>query len=144
MRVLVVEDEALIAQLIEDVLIEAGYEVLGPVSSVAEALELAREEPVDLALLDVNLGLGGDGVDLAHRLHERQGLPCLFASASAREALRACDVALGLLRKPFGPKELVLAVEAASAVLAGAKPARVPRGMDLFAHAQRLLARPAA
>jgi DNA-binding response OmpR family regulator len=132
MRVLVVEDEPLIAMLVRHALTRAGHEVVGPVSSVAVALRLAQEQPIDLALLDIDLGRGGSGVHLARCLHERQGPPCLFASGSYDEAHGACDVALGVLSKPYGAEDLVLAVAAAEAVLAGAQPVRVPHVMELF------------
>src|SRR5688500_12869369 len=128
MRVLVVEDEALISLLIKHALVQAGHEVVGPVSSVAKALRLAQEQPVDLALLDIDLGRGGNGVDLARCLCERQGLPCLFASGSTHEARDARDVALGLLNKPYGSKEVVLAVEAAGVLMGGRTPAQAPAG----------------
>jgi DNA-binding response OmpR family regulator len=128
----VVEDEALIAFMVEHALAQAGHEVLGPVPSVAEALKLAQEQPVDLALLDVDLGLGGNGVDLARCLCEHQGLACLFASGSPREAQRARDVALGLLSKPYSAEEVVLAVEAAAALIAGEKPVKLPASMVIF------------
>ena len=54
-KVLIVEDETLIAMLVEDMLIDLGYEVLGPATRLQRALEMARDESFDLALLDVNL-----------------------------------------------------------------------------------------
>ena len=132
MRVLVVEDEPLIAMLVRHALTRAGHEVVGPVSSVAVALRLAQEQLVDLALLDIDLGRGGSGVHLARLLHERQGPPCLFASGSSDQAHGARDVALGLLSKPYGADDLVLAVAVAEAVLMGDQPAQVPHGMELF------------
>jgi hypothetical protein len=61
-----------------------------------------------LALLDIDLGRGGNGVDLARSLHELQGPPCLLASGSTHEAQRARDVALGLLSKPYAGDGAVL------------------------------------
>jgi len=54
-RILVVEDEMLVAMLIEDMLAEAGCVVIGPFARVPEALAAARTETVDAALLDVNV-----------------------------------------------------------------------------------------
>jgi DNA-binding response OmpR family regulator len=132
MRILVVEDEPLIALVVKDALVRAGHEVLGPVASVGAALELVHDHSVDLALLDVNLGRGGNGIDLARRLHERHRIVSLFASASYREAYQASDVAMGLLSKPYGEPELVLAVDVAATVLAGGKATRVPNSLELF------------
>ena len=55
LRILVVEDEALIAMMIEDYLLDMGHEVVGPVSRLEAAVETAREGAFDCALLDVNL-----------------------------------------------------------------------------------------
>jgi CheY-like chemotaxis protein len=132
MRVLVVDDEALIALLNEEVLADAGHEVVGPVASAAAALWLARSGHIDLALLNIRLWRGGSGVELARCLHQLHGIRSLFASSSAREARRGSDVALGLLNKPYSPADLVLAVAAADTIMAGARPVQVPQGMELF------------
>ena len=55
-RILVVEDEPLIAMLIEDILRERGCDVIGPASTVADGLRLATADRLDAALLDVNIG----------------------------------------------------------------------------------------
>lgn len=55
-RALLIEDEMLVAMLIEDALVEAGCEVVGPISRVADALRALDETAIDFALLDVNLG----------------------------------------------------------------------------------------
>jgi CheY-like chemotaxis protein len=55
-RILVVEDEPLIAMLIEDILRERGCDVVGPAATVADGLRLVTDAPLDAALLDVNIG----------------------------------------------------------------------------------------
>lgn len=55
-RVLVVEDSLLIAMEVEDLTVQCGYDVAGPVGSVSAALESVRDEPLDAAILDINLG----------------------------------------------------------------------------------------
>jgi DNA-binding response OmpR family regulator len=132
MRVLVVDDEALIALLNEEVLADAGHEVVGPVASAAEALWLARRGRIDLALLDIDLGRGGSGVELARCLHQLHGIRSLFASSRACEARQGSDAALGLLNKPYSPDDLVLAVAAADTIMAGGRPVHVPQGMEVF------------
>ncbi|QND66650.1 response regulator [Mesorhizobium loti] len=78
LRVLVVEDEALVAMLIEDMLLELGYEVLGPAMRLGPALEMARDEIFDLAVLDVNLA-NEQSFPVAQLLQER-GIPFVFAT----------------------------------------------------------------
>ncbi|TCT10651.1 response regulator receiver domain-containing protein [Tepidamorphus gemmatus] len=68
MRVLVVEDEFLIAMEVESLLTEAGHEVVGPVADIEEALGLIAKQPIDAAVLDVNLGDGATSARLAAEL----------------------------------------------------------------------------
>ncbi len=72
MRVLVVEDEFLIAMEVEDLLTEAGHEVVGPVGDVEAALALIGRQPIDAAVLDVNLGDGATTVRVAAELARRR------------------------------------------------------------------------
>ena len=76
-RVLIVEDELLVALMIEDLLADLGCEVVGPFGSVAQALSAAGSEPIDLAVLDVNLG-----GEMVYPVAERLGYGILtFVSA---------------------------------------------------------------
>jgi|tagenome__1003787_1003787.scaffolds.fasta_scaffold20392558_3 CheY-like chemotaxis protein len=84
-RVLVVEDELIIALEIEDALRRAGYAVVGLVSTVQEAERLAREEPLDAVVLDVSLH-GGRAFPIADALAARV-VPFVFVTAYSREAL---------------------------------------------------------
>jgi DNA-binding response OmpR family regulator len=83
--VLVVEDELLIALEIEDALRRAGYEVVGLVSTAREAERLAREEPLDAAVLDVSLH-GGRAFPIADALVARN-VPFVFVTAHSKEVL---------------------------------------------------------
>jgi CheY-like chemotaxis protein len=80
LRVLIVEDEALIAMVYEDLLAEQGCESLGPAASVAQALALIAADPPDAALLDVNLD-GEISGPVAERLHQ-EGIPFLVVTGS--------------------------------------------------------------
>lgn len=77
-KVLVVEDEPMIAMLIEDMLIDLGCTVIGPAMGLAEGLELADTPELDAAVLDVNLN-GQRSYGLADALATR-GIPVLFAT----------------------------------------------------------------
>lgn len=66
MRILIVEDDALIALSIEDILTEAGHTVVGLAPSKIQALRLAKQTHPDLALIDLRLADGMTGVDLVH------------------------------------------------------------------------------
>ncbi len=136
MRILIVEDEALIAMVLADSLEDGGHVVVGPAATMAEALALCEAAPPELAVLDVNLGDGSNGVDVARALLERWGVLSIFASAQMMEARRARDIALGHIRKPYGAETVLRSVEVAREVMRGGKPVTVPAGFELFAAAE--------
>jgi cobalt-zinc-cadmium efflux system membrane fusion protein len=131
-RILVVDDDHVLLQVLSRVLSREGYTVL-PAADAAEAVERAAQEPPELALLDLCLK-DGDGVDLARRLHARQAdLPLILMTAyplRLSEHEGAADQFRRVLTKPLNLEELRRAVRAA---LDGesADPARP----DLFWHA---------
>jgi CheY-like chemotaxis protein len=104
-RVLIVEDEYLVAMLIEDVLEECGCSVLGPFGTVDAALEAARTETFDLAVLDVNLR-GIKVYPVAELLAERH-IPFLFLSGYGDEAVPLGRSTWKVCAKPFKTKDLI-------------------------------------
>jgi CheY-like chemotaxis protein len=84
LRILIVEDEAMIALLIQDVLEEIGSVIVGPASRIPAALDLIAAEAVDLAVLDLNLA-GQPVYPVAEVLADR-GIPFVFITAMARSA----------------------------------------------------------
>lgn len=112
-RVLVVEDDWLIATQIESCLAAAGFDVTGIAIGPQDALRLARDAPPQLVLMDIRLLDDADGVELAKELWQQFGLRCLFVSGNIDPAteLRAADAQpLGWLPKPFTEAELLKAV----------------------------------
>lgn len=107
-RILVVEDEMLVAMLIEDVLTEAGCKLVGPATGVAQALGLIRDAPVEAAVLDVNVN-GGDTYPIADALAQR-GIPFVFATGYGAAGIRRDHADRPVLRKPFGEGELTTAL----------------------------------
>ena len=136
MRILIVEDEALIAMVLADSLEDGGHEVVGPAATMAEALALCEAARPELAVLDINLRDGSNGVEVARALLERWGVPAIFASAQMMEARRARDIALGQIRKPYGTETVLRSLEVAREVMRGGKPVTVPAGFELFAAAE--------
>lgn len=115
-RIMIVEDEFLIAMDLEDVLTEAGFEVVGIATDTDAALALAREAPVDAAIMDVNLARGTCGIDTARRLRTELDIPSLFVSAQINDKMRtvAADARpLGFVTKPYVPEEIVAKLGAA-------------------------------
>jgi len=114
-RVLVVEDEAIVAMLLEDELAEAGAVVLGPAGSVDEALRLidaaAADGGLSGAVLDIDLDGFGVG-PVADRL-AALGVPFLFATGWVVDGpLMGGHAAVPVLEKPFDSRTLVAAVDA--------------------------------
>ena len=98
-RILIVEDETLIAMEIESVLTTLGCEIVGPVAKLETALRMAREEALDAAILDVNIR-GGRVFPVAEILLER-GVPFLLASGYGDWALPETLRGQPRLTKPF-------------------------------------------
>ena len=103
-RVMVVEDELLIAMLIEDTLAEAGYDVVGPFSNLTDALRAAREATIDVALLDVNLR--GERVYPVAEVLESRAIPFLLLSGYGTDAIPATRKHWSACSKPFMPADL--------------------------------------
>ncbi len=113
-RILVVEDEALIAEDIDHVLRRLGYEVAGVVESGEEALRTVANTDVDLALMDIVLRGPLDGIRAAKAMRERWGTPVVFLTSHSDDAtLRRARSAVphGYLLKPFSERDLRTTVE---------------------------------
>lgn len=111
-RVLIVEDEALVALTLEDILLEAGYLVCGIAHNPAEALLLAQEFAPEIAVVDVRLADNGDGIALADALMAMRPLLILFATGNPAEVRDRARAGRGCLTKPFGAEWLLVALEA--------------------------------
>jgi CheY-like chemotaxis protein len=111
-RVLLVEDEAMIALLLEDMLSDLGCEVVGPAYAFESAMELAASDtPIDVAILDVNLA-GRPVFEVADTLKAR-GVPIVFSSGYGASGLRAADRNAPVLPKPFKLQDLAAALRRA-------------------------------
>ena len=115
-KILVVEDEIIIADNICAILEGLGYEVLEPAISYTEALEILEEEKPDLALLDIQLAGRRDGIDLAWKIKDDYDIPFIFLTSNA-DALtieRAKKVnPPAYLLKPFHKNDLYTSIEIA-------------------------------
>lgn len=130
LRLLVVEDEALVAMLVEDALTLHGHRVIGIADTLAAALALADAERPDMALCDVKLALGDNGIAVAEALAER-GIPSIFLSGNCPEA-STHPLIIGCIAKPFHNAALGDAVNAAFAVTRGDTPDRMPSMLTLY------------
>jgi len=130
MKILIVEDEALVAMEIEAILEAVGHQVIGFADNQSDALALADERQPDIALVDIQLAQGESGLDVAQTLTSR-GVACLFASGNCPKE-RGRGLALGCLHKPFSDRTLSAAVSAIRDVLGGFKPKYLPPSMHLY------------
>ncbi len=115
-RVLIVEDEATNALMLEELLVELGYAVAGIAATADDAVRKAEAAAPDLILMDVRLRGERDGIEAAAEIRNRLGIPSLFLTAYAdvETVDRACATApAGYVVKPFQPAELRSAIEIA-------------------------------
>lgn len=106
---LIVEDQILMAMWLKDELEHGGYRVLELAVRHHEALAFAREVKPDLALVNIDLAEGDDGVALARDL-KALGVPVLFISGQADRARLANAVAIASLPKPYSAEDMIEAV----------------------------------
>jgi CheY-like chemotaxis protein len=108
MRVMVLEDEPIVAMMLEDMLIELGCSVVGPASTLQEGMALATGGGFDVAVLDINVnGLRSDAIAFAL---EAQGTPYTFATGYGSSGL-SDGVARRVIHKPYTLDQLAAALE---------------------------------
>lgn len=107
-RVLIVEDEPLIAMMIVDILESAGCEVAGPAYDEQQAMELLKTE-IDAAILDFNLGRDKTSAGVAQKLVDLQ-IPFVFATGYGEQALRQANWTQPAVAKPYHAPDVISAV----------------------------------
>src|SRR5688572_14500697 len=115
-KVLIVEDEIVIALDLEQILIAHGFDVVGLVSSSGDAVTQAGAMQPDLIMMDVALGGGPDGIDTAQLIRQDRDVPVVFVSAfwDERTIDRAAEAgAIGYIVKPFQSSQVVTAARMA-------------------------------
>jgi CheY-like chemotaxis protein len=134
MRILVVEDEALVAMEIEMMIDLAGHEAVAQADDLNSALSAVAAARPDLALVDIQLAGGCSGLDVAAALKAHR-VPVVFATGNCpREQGR--DLALGCLHKPVTDSTLAAALAAAAALLEGAPIPPLPTSLHLYVGGQ--------
>jgi DNA-binding response OmpR family regulator len=128
---MIVEDEIVVAISLRDELQDAGYDVLDLTDRHAEALEVAHQRKPDLALVNIRLAGGDDGVVLAEHL-KALGIPVLLISGQVNRARSAQTVAIGSLPKPYEAADMVLAVAYLLACLHGDASLPKPSRLEVF------------
>ena len=122
LRILVVEDEALIALELEFLLDDLGYVTVGVAASSAEAIALGRATAPDVALVDVHLVDGPTGVDVARALSADPRTTVVFMTANAKRIPDDFAGAFGVIAKPYSERAVASTLD----YVAGCRAGRVP------------------
>lgn len=110
-RILIIEDEALVAMELRFVLEDLGHEVIGTVADAKAARALAAETEVDLALVDIHLSDGATGIDLGRELGQDMGVTVLFMTANPGMVREGVAGTVGVLTKPTDERAVQTAVD---------------------------------
>ncbi|MBB5661033.1 response regulator [Brevundimonas halotolerans] len=131
-RILIVEDEALVAMELRFVLEDLGYEVVGTAADSAAALKIAKETEVDLALVDIHLSDGPTGVTIGRELAVDHKVAVLFMTANPGMVRNGVVGAIGVLSKPTEERIVQDAVAYALDLRSGAVRNMAPPQLQLF------------
>ncbi len=115
-RILIIEDELIIAENMKKMLHELGYEVTGTACDKNEAIQLLNKKIPDIALVDIKLRHGDDGIELANSIKEEHNIPIVFISSfSDKETIERAKFIKpgGYIVKPFEKKDLYTSIEIA-------------------------------
>ena len=132
MRILILEDEPLVAITLKFLIAAAGHVVAGPVTTCEEAMEMANEHRPDVLFTNINLGFGTNGVACS-RAFLNLNIPAVFVTGSRDEAFAARDVAIGYLCEPCDPERVGAAVSVVARVISGETAGPEVPGFVLFA-----------
>lgn len=130
LKLLIVEDEALVAMLVEDALTLHGHHVTGIADTVAAAIDLVESDRPDLVLCDVKLADGDSGITAAQLIADR-GIPCVFLSGNCPHQ-GGHPLVIGCISKPFRAGTLGAAVHAAYVIAQGGRPGDTPAALRLY------------
>jgi len=113
-KILIVEDEVIIAMALEDSVHDFGYTVAGRATTGQRAIDLAMETRPDLALIDIRLNGDMDGIEAAEKIYGRLKIPVIFLTAYSDEETLSRAIRTnpyGYLIKPIRPRELYTTIE---------------------------------
>ena len=144
LKVLIVEDDLLIAAMCQQTLIRAGYEVCGIARTVTDAVDKALRHIPDLALIDVGLGRGGQGTDIPAKLHALRDLGVLYCTGNASKTLMTGATGHGWLSKPYDNVTLLRALKIVSEmVMTGTVSRPLPYGFQTIMGRNQSVGHPA-
>ena len=131
-RILIVEDEALVAMELRFVLEDLGHEVVDICATARSALNAVRETEIDLALVDIHLSDGATGIELGRRLGQEMGVSVLFMTANPGMVRQGVAGTIGVLSKPTDERAVQTAVDYVLRRRQGQPIDYAPPGLQLF------------
>ena len=131
-RILIIEDEALVAMELRFVLEDLGHEVVGMAADAHAARRLVQETDVDLALVDIHLSDGPTGIELGRELGQEFGVTVLFMTANPGMVRNGIAGTIGVLSKPTDERAVQTAVDYALSRRAGRPVQYAPPELQLF------------
>ena len=131
-RILIIEDEALVAMELRFVLEDLGHEVVGVAADARSARAIATETPIDLALVDIHLSDGATGIALGRELGRDMGVTVLFMTANPGMVRNGVAGTIGVLAKPADERAVQTAVDYALRRRKGAPVDYAPPELQLF------------
>jgi len=136
LKILIVEDNFMIADMAEDLLIQQGYDVCGIAATVDEAVALGLRHKPDFALIDFRLADGGLGTEVATRLRAVSKIGVLYATGNDTDGALKDAEGEACLSKPYRTHDLMRGLEIVAEIVAtGAATPPLPRGLRLLARA---------
>jgi DNA-binding response OmpR family regulator len=133
LKVLIAEDDLMIADMAEETLVDHGYEVCGIARTVAEAVALALRHKPDLAVIDLRLADGGLGTEIPAQLGARGKLGILFATGNTSHVMLTAADGHACLAKPYRFDDLHRSLEIVAEIVAtGTASPPFPRGFQVL------------
>jgi DNA-binding response OmpR family regulator len=138
LKVMIAEDDLLIGDMLEDILVQSGYDVCGIVRTVAEGVELGKRHKPDLAILDVRLAGGGLGTSIAAGLDDEGHCGILYASGNLNQVVLTSSDGEACLSKPYRPADVLRALEIVEEIVNLGKASQpFPSGFHLLGSSSR-------
>jgi DNA-binding response OmpR family regulator len=132
-RVLIIEDDLLIADMTEEILIANGYDVCGIATTVAQAIEIGGKHAPDIALIDYRLADGGFGTDAGAQLRATSNLGILYVTGNNAQVAMKNAIGDACLVKPYKSAELLQSLDIVAGIAAtGRASPPFPRGFQLL------------
>jgi CheY-like chemotaxis protein len=136
LKVLIAEDDLMIADMTEEVLVEHGYDVCGIARTVADAVALGRQHKPDLAVIDVRLADGGLGTEVAAQLDALGRLGVLYATGNMSYLMLSVPKGDACISKPYRSVDLLRSLQIVADIVAtGTASPPFPRGFQVLASA---------